>query len=84
MVAERTREFGIRMALGANRSSVRTMVMRNSAARIGVVVGLLGAFGLGRLLASALPESHVLSSLVRQEFADTLEFGALARGSRFQ
>jgi len=58
MVAERTREFGIRMALGASRRSVRKMVMRNSGLliAIGVAVGLLAAFGLARLLASALPE----------------------------
>jgi len=57
MVAERTREFGIRMALGASSGSVRKMVMRNTGVLIviGVAVGLLGAVGLGRLLASALP-----------------------------
>jgi predicted lysophospholipase L1 biosynthesis ABC-type transport system permease subunit len=57
MVAERTREFGIRMALGASRGSVRQMVMRNTGVLIGVGVGvgLLGAFGLARLLASGLP-----------------------------
>jgi predicted lysophospholipase L1 biosynthesis ABC-type transport system permease subunit len=58
MVAERTREFGIRMALGASQRSVRTMVMRNSGVLIvaGVALGLFGAVGLGRLLASAIPE----------------------------
>ncbi len=58
MVAERTREFGIRMALGASRSTVRQMVMRNTSVLIivGVVVGLAMAFGLGQILASALPD----------------------------
>ncbi len=66
MVAERTREFGIRMALGASRRSVRTMVMRNSGALIGagVLVGLLGALGLGRLLASALNGVNAIDPLV--------------------
>jgi len=66
MVAERTREFGIRMALGATRESVRAMVMRNSGLLIvvGVAFGLLGAFGLGRLLASAIPEMNPADPVV--------------------
>lgn len=66
MVAERTREFGIRMALGASRSSVRTMVMRDSSVLIafGVAAGLLGAYGLARLLASAQPEVNPGDPLV--------------------
>ncbi len=66
MVAERTREFGIRMALGASRGSVRTMVMRNSGVLIliGVLVGLVAAFGLGKLLASALPEINAGDPMV--------------------
>ena len=50
------REIGIRMALGADRSSVLADVMREGLllAGIGVVVGLAGAFGLNRLIASLL------------------------------
>ena len=56
IVAERRREIGIRMALGANRSSVLAHVMREGLllTGIGVVVGLAGAFGLNRLIASLL------------------------------
>jgi putative ABC transport system permease protein len=56
MVAERRREIGIRLALGADRSSVVTQVMRQGLllTAVGVVVGLAGAFGLNRLLASLL------------------------------
>ncbi len=56
MVAERRREIGIRMALGANRSSVIALVMKQGLllTTIGVVAGLAGALGLNRLIASLL------------------------------
>jgi predicted permease len=56
LVAERRRELGIRLALGANRSGVLAHVMREGLllTAIGVVVGLAGAVGLSRLIASLL------------------------------
>ena len=56
LVAERRHEISIRMALGADRSSVLVHVMREGLllTAIGVVVGLAGAFGLSRLIASLL------------------------------
>jgi putative ABC transport system permease protein len=56
MVAERRREMGIRLALGANRRRLLTHVMAQglALAGTGVVIGLVGALGLNRLLASLL------------------------------
>jgi putative ABC transport system permease protein len=56
MVAERRREIGIRLALGAGRSSVVAQVMRQGLVLtgVGVGIGLAGAFGLNRLIASLL------------------------------
>ena len=55
-VQQRTQEMGIRMALGAQASHIRNMVIRQGMvlALIGVVVGIAGAFGLTRFLASFL------------------------------
>jgi predicted permease len=56
IVGQRTHEIGIRMALGANRSTVATMVLREAGlmAVLGLVAGLLTAAVLGRLMAGML------------------------------
>ncbi len=53
-VSRRTREFGIRMAIGATRSSVLGMVLRQGSALClaGVAIGLLASFPASRLLTS--------------------------------
>jgi putative ABC transport system permease protein len=55
-VTQRTREIGIRMALGASRKEVMTMVGRQTFAMVavGLIVGLLAAYALARFLASQL------------------------------
>jgi putative ABC transport system permease protein len=57
-VAQRTREIGIRMALGAGTGSVLRTVMRQGAVltAIGMAIGLAGAAGLTGLLRSLLYE----------------------------
>jgi putative ABC transport system permease protein len=57
-VACRTREIGIRMALGAHRSDVFALIMRQGAMQTGlaVVFGLLLALAVGRVLSQILYE----------------------------
>jgi putative ABC transport system permease protein len=60
MVTERRREIGVRMAIGASRSSVIKLVMTQglSATVIGVVLGVAGAFAANRMIASLLFGVH--------------------------
>lgn len=72
LVAQRTREIAIRMALGATHGQVRTMVLRQ-AGRLGVIGGLIGvvlAAGLAQVVQS-------LSLLVDVHAIDPLTFGGM-------
>jgi ABC-type antimicrobial peptide transport system permease subunit len=55
-VARRTREIGIRMALGAERAAVLRMILREGSTMLaaGLALGLLLALGAGKLLSSIL------------------------------
>jgi predicted permease len=56
MVTERRREIGVRMALGASRSSVIRLVMKLGlqATVVGVIVGVAGALAANRMIAALL------------------------------
>jgi predicted permease len=56
LVHDRTREFGIRMALGATPGRIRKEVLARAGAvaGVGVVVGLIGALATSRLMTSLL------------------------------
>jgi predicted permease len=57
-VAQRTREIGVRMALGANAGSVRAMVLRQVGVMtiVGCIIGIAGALAIGRGAKSLLYE----------------------------
>ncbi|MBT8402727.1 MAG: ABC transporter permease [Gemmatimonadetes bacterium] len=58
VVAQRTRELGVRMALGAAAGDVRSMVVKQGlgVTLLGLAVGLVGAVGLTRVLRTLLYE----------------------------
>ena len=55
-VEQRTQEIGIRLALGAQVSQVKNMVIRQGMllAIVGLVIGVAGAFALARLITAFL------------------------------
>jgi len=55
-VTQRTRELGIRMALGAERNSIFRLVLSHgmSLMAVGILLGLAGAIAVGRALVSLL------------------------------
>ena len=59
VVAQRTREIGIRIALGAQAADVRRMVLSQGMmlAGVGVAVGLVGALGVTRVVRALLYET---------------------------
>jgi predicted permease len=56
VVTQRSREIGIRMALGAQRREVRKMFLRQGLglSAVGLAIGLVAALGLTRLMSSLL------------------------------
>ncbi len=70
-VAQRTQEFGVRMALGAQRSRVIRLVLKEGTilAVIGTLVGLGGAYLVGRVMQTTLYGVGAM---------DTRAFGAVA------
>jgi cell division protein FtsX len=78
-VSQRTREIGIRMALGADRNEVLKMILRQgmTLALLGVVLGLAGAYVLTRYLESQM---DLKSMLYGVKASDPLTYGVIAAG----
>jgi ABC-type antimicrobial peptide transport system permease subunit len=76
VVSQRTRELGVRLALGAEASDVRRMVLRQGLilAGMGVIIGLGAAIGLTRLMEALL---------YGVDPVDPLTFGAVALSLTF-
>ena len=76
-VAQRTREIGIRMALGADRSDVLKMILRQgiALALLGVALGLAGAYVLTKYLESQM---NLKSMFYGMQVNDPLTYGVIA------
>jgi putative ABC transport system permease protein len=76
-VAQQTRELGIRLALGAETRSVLRLVLNRGLllAGLGTGLGLVGAFGLGKLLTTQL-----VQVLFQTQVVDPVVFAAVALG----
>ncbi|HEU0177892.1 MAG TPA: ABC transporter permease [Blastocatellia bacterium] len=63
-VAQRSHEIALRMALGATRGRVITMVMQEGVvlAVVGLALGLIGAYFVGRAMQSMLFDVHALDA----------------------
>ena len=77
LVAGRSREIGIRMALGADRLTLLKMIMRQgmTLALLGVALGLVGAYGLTKYLESQINLSQMLYGV---KAFDPLTYGVIA------
>jgi predicted permease len=78
-VSQRTREIGIRMALGANRTDVLRMILRQgmTLTLLGVALGLASAYLLTKYLGSVLDLKNKLYGV---EPTDPLTYGVIAVG----
>jgi putative ABC transport system permease protein len=65
-VSARTREIGVRMALGANASAVRRMVLTDglTPALAGLVLGLVGSLALSRTMSAFLYETAAIDPMI--------------------
>ena len=75
-VSQRTQEIGVRMALGASRQNVFSLVVSHGArlAGFGILCGVIGAFGITRVVTSLLYNVSATDPLI---FAGTAAFLAV-------
>jgi len=81
-VTQRTREIGVRMALGANAGEVRMLVMRQVGVMVlvGGLIGLAGAFALSKAAQSMLYQMSGADPAVMSASVVLLALVALAAG----
>ncbi|MES2180446.1 MAG: ADOP family duplicated permease [Gemmatimonadota bacterium] len=79
LVAQRTHEFGVRIALGARGSDILSLIVRSSLgmAAVGVALGLAMALALGRFVEPLLFDTSARDPLVLGGVAATLLLAAL-------
>jgi predicted permease len=80
VVGRRTHEIGIRMALGAQRADILRLILGQGTqlVSIGIAIGIAGAMGLTRLMASQLFQVSATDPLTFAAVAQTLALVALA------
>jgi putative ABC transport system permease protein len=87
-VSQRTREFGVRMALGASRGTVMAMVLRQglTLVAIGLAIGIVAAAAAGRVLSTYLyqttPRDPVIIAAVGFAFLAAATLACLAPARR--
>jgi len=80
LVAQRTREIGIRVALGSSRAAILKLVLREGfeLVVIGLVLGIIGAVSMQKAVASEIYGVRALDPLVLVSVMAVLAIVALA------
>jgi hypothetical protein len=80
LVAQRTNEIGLRMALGANQGDVLRLIVRQGVelAAIGLTIGLAGSFAAARVLAGVLYDVKPTDPMTYAAVAGFLGLATLA------